>query len=96
MRYASDMGGQFVRLQYEVIGHIKGIKVLELSDERVTFNLRKFLSFDSVLYGLSLPHSYEDVFKTAIESVSSNGYSASGENFVDISAFRVNKSLKKQ
>lgn len=29
-RYAADMGGQFVGLRYEVIGHIKGIKVLEL------------------------------------------------------------------
>jgi hypothetical protein len=27
-KYAQEMGGQFVRLQYEVIGHIKGIKIL--------------------------------------------------------------------
>lgn len=85
-----------MRLQYEVIGHIKGIKCLQLSEDKRTFNLKKHLSFENNIYGLTLPHTYEEVFKAAMGESNTHNFSASGENFVDVAAFRLQTSIREE
>jgi hypothetical protein len=70
--------------------------VLELSEDKVTFNLRTHLSFETNIYGLTLPHAYEDVFKNSIEGTNNQNFSSNGDNFVDVSSFHIHKSLKKE